>query len=90
MDQSDKFGAAGMSHTGCTRKSIMFFFLFVFAYHIYGVCENRNAIKHCNVQNCFSAVVRESFLMVHLYSCFSMHPRIYTEGHIYTKNAKFL
>jgi len=79
------------SRASCRRKSVIFvclFFLFVTLWSN-EVCDNGNAMKQCNFQNIMVSLHRERFVVVFLYSTFSVDPQNFALGQIYTKISIF-
>ena len=67
------------SRAGCRRKSVMFFcsfFVFFVTLWNHEVCDNGNAMKQCTVifKTIMVPLHTGRFLVVHLYSTFSMDP----------------
>jgi len=82
-----KYGGDRGSRAGCRRKNVMFLFVFVTLWNE-EVCDNGNAVKQCKFHNRLVIVPlhRGRIAAVHIYSGFSMDPRIFHYGQIYTKN----
>jgi len=74
-----KYGGDRGSRAGCRRKSVMFFcsfFVFFVTLWNHEVCDNGNAMKQCTVifKTIMVPLHTGRFLVVHLYSTFSMDP----------------
>ena len=70
-----------VSRAGCRRKSVMFLFcLFFVTLWNDELYDNGNAMKRYNFQNDYMSLHRGSFVVVHLYSTFSVDPQNFLLG----------
>ena len=53
------------------------------------ICDNGNTMKQCNFKTIMVSLHRGRFLVVHLYSTFSVDPQNFPLGQIYTKSCDF-
>jgi len=76
-----EIGGDRWSHTGCRRKSVMFF-LFVFFVMLwnYQVCDNGNAMKQCNFHNNYGFIAQRKVCSCAPIFNFSVDPRNFHIG----------